>query len=680
MKTKINITKAEYGAKNNFIDITSKFKELFLNDNCIKLLKGTNLNDLFTDPCFLNEKIIKINVLVNNKKVTFCDYESDNMLLNNIIINEETMNKYDDIYTVYMHNCKNEFRLFCLNYLSYIRGINLPKFCAKSNYESVLIEYRSFPHTEFLIRNNIIKLGEKWCHTVICGNLNYDYMVRICSMISNKIQVIKTNYDNLTPSEYSQLLSSLEFWKLLDGEKILIYQEDSIIFKNNINDFLKWDYIGAPWPKNNNDNVSRVGNGGLSLRTKSVMMEIINRIDIKNTKINSSTFEYTKLTHSNVIPEDVYFSKNMEDLKIGLLADVESASSFSTEAILNTESFGGHNFWLNDWNWKDRVLKNNIIQFKQNFNLSIIEHRGGWKSILKTLQTNNFYNDNSEYDFFDIIELKFMWNEDINFVCKNKWAGIIHCTHETPEFLNSSNIKNLFYNKCFIESLNNCKFIITFNNYITNFLKDKLVELNTNVAIYTLKHPVDTENIILFDYNNFISNNNKKLLQIGQQLRKMSSIYLLNVKNFEKIWLTGTRKFNKCEELLKKEIEFLKIDKKNLKDSVLMQYTNTFQEYDELLSKNIVFIDLFDAAANNTILECIIRNTPIIVNKLSPIIDYLGEDYPLYFNHLNEVPELLINEKILAAHNYLTKINKDELSIDLFAKKLMEIGYSHFSN
>ena len=679
MKTKINITKAEYGANNNFIDITSKLKELFLNDNCIKLLKGTNLNDLFTDPCILNEKMIKIDVLVNNKKITFYDYESDNMLLNNIVIDEKTMNKYD-IYTSYMHNCKNEFRLLCLNYLNYIRSINLPKFCAKSDYESVLIECRSFPHTEFLIRNNILKLGEKWCHTVVCGNLNYDYMVRICSMISNNIQVIKTNYDNLTPSEYSEFLSSAEFWNLLHGEKILIYQEDSIIFKNNINDFLGWDYIGAPWPDDNNDNDACVGNGGLSLRTKSVMMEIINRVDIKNTKINSCTFEYTKLTQSTVIPEDVYFSKNMEDLKIGLLADKQSASNFSTEAILNTDSFGGHNFWLNDWNWKDRVLKNNIIQFKPNFNLSIIEHRGGWKSILQRLQINNFYNDNSEYEFFDMIELKFMWNEDKNFVCKNKWAGIIHCTPETPDFLNSSNINNLFYNKCFIESLNNCKFIITFNNYITNFLKDKFVELNTNVAVYTLKHPVDSENIILFDYNNFIANNNKKLLQIGQQLRKMSSIYLLDANNFEKIWLTGTKNFNKCEELLNKEIEFLNIDKKNLKGSVLMHYTNTFQEYDELLSKNIVFIDLFDAAANNTILECIIRNTPIIVNKLSPIIDYLGEDYPLYFNELNEVPDLLINEKILDAHNYLTKINKDELSIDLFTKKIMEIGYVHFSN
>ena len=39
-----------------------------------------------------------------------------------------------------------------------------------------------------------------------------------------------------------------DFWNLFASKKILIHQEDSIIFKNNINDFLKYDYIGAPWP------------------------------------------------------------------------------------------------------------------------------------------------------------------------------------------------------------------------------------------------------------------------------------------------------------------------------------------------------------------------------------------------------------------------------------------------
>jgi hypothetical protein len=45
-------------------------------------------------------------------------------------------------------------------------------------------------------------------------------------------------------------------------------------------------------------------------------------------------------------------------------------------------------------------------------------------------------------------------------------------------------------------------------------------------------------------------------------------------------------------------------------------------------------MDLYDATSNNAIVECIIRNTPIIVNKLPGVVDYLGENYPLYFNIL----------------------------------------------
>jgi hypothetical protein len=44
-------------------------------------------------------------------------------------------------------------------------------------------------------------------------------MKKICEGISKNINVIQTNYENLTPSEYSRLLSSLSFWDLLQGEK-----------------------------------------------------------------------------------------------------------------------------------------------------------------------------------------------------------------------------------------------------------------------------------------------------------------------------------------------------------------------------------------------------------------------------------------------------------------------------
>ena len=571
-----------------------------------------------------------------------------------------------------------QFRYLCFKYINYIINIPLPDIREKSNYEAVLIEYRCFPHIEFIIRNNILKLGSSWAFTVICGNLNYDYITNICRIIDSKIKVIKTPFDNLFPSEYSKFLSSVDFWNLCVGKKILIYQEDSLIFKNNIDDFYYFDYIGAPWPSNKNDNKNGVGNGGLSLRTRDIMIKIINKIKIENTTFNSGTIEYMQNTNSFCPPEDVYFTKNMEDLGIGILADRKSATQFSTESIINENSFGGHAFWVCNPSWQKMLYKYNVFQFKSHYDISTLEHRGGWGYILNELENRHFFSKDASVDFFDMIESKFLWNSD--FVCKNKWCGIIHCTPKTPPYLDCININKLFENKNFIESLNRCVFIISLSPYVTKYLHKKIkCELNLNINIYTLNHPVlFNESIPLFNMNHFILNENKILIQIGQQLRKMSSIYLLHSVTCNKMWLTGTKNFKKMQNLLDLEIEYLKINKNMLNETVTMHYTKTFDEYDALLCKNLVFIDLFDAAANNTVLECIVRNTPIIVNRSEGVIDYLGDEYPLYFDSLDDVQGLINTQKILQAHEYLKNMDKSKFILESFLKDLYKIVETHF--
>jgi hypothetical protein len=139
--------------------------------------------------------------------------------------------------------------------------------------------------------------------------------------------------------------------------------------------------------------------------------------------------------------------------------------------------------------------------------------------------------------------------------------------------------------------------------------------------------------------------------------------------------------YSKCEKLIYDELAHLnvsiyQINYKNVK----MLYTSTFDEYDEYLSKNIVFIELWDATANNAVLECICRNTPLIVNKAPGVVDYLGENYPFYFNNLEEVPQLITPEKIWTAHTYLKNMNKSDLHIDHFVKELFNVAYNHKPN
>ena len=154
--------------------------------------------------------------------------------------------------------------------------------------------------------------------------------------------------NNISLDEYNLLLTSYDFWTKIQGEKVLIYQEDSCLFKSNIEDFIKWDYIGAPWPVEKDDTPNCVGNGGFSLRTKKCMLVVLKKIHITNMKLNSSTIHYMNSSNLKYAPEDVYFSKVMQENEIGNVADWESAYEFSTEYIINPNSLGGHNFFLYD--------------------------------------------------------------------------------------------------------------------------------------------------------------------------------------------------------------------------------------------------------------------------------------------------------------------------------------------
>lgn len=217
--------------------------------------------------------------------------------------------------------------------------------------------------------------------------------------------------------------------------------------------------------------------------------------------------------------------------------------------------------------------------------------------------------------------------------------------------------------------------LLTLSNYVTNFIKNKLHELGLNIKIFTIFHPTDIQ-CPSFTLDKYIKNNNKQIIQIGQQLRKVTSIYRLNT-HFKKIWLTGFRDTNRIKNMLLKESEEFKYA--NLKNDVEMKYLDSFDEYDKLLSQNIVFIELFDAAANNTIVECLARNTPLLVNKLPGVVDYLGEEYPLYFTNLDDIDNLLTYENIEKTHYYLKNLNKDFLDVNNFTKKFINIIHNQIT-
>ncbi len=200
-------------------------------------------------------------------------------------------------------------------------------FSNQEKYTAVIIEPREHKALEFVMVNFVENLADNWDIILFHGNKNIDFINKMIDTslerYKDRIKLINLEIDNLTIEDYNKLLTSKDFYKMIPTEVFLIFQTDTMVCPENkdlINDFIKYDYAGAPMK------VGLVGNGGLSLRRKSKMLEILEKCEYKNE------------------PEDVYFSIACHTIPLNK-PETKEAKSFSVEALYKDNSFGIHKIW-----------------------------------------------------------------------------------------------------------------------------------------------------------------------------------------------------------------------------------------------------------------------------------------------------------------------------------------------
>ena len=128
---------------------------------------------------------------------------------------------------------------------------------------------------------------------------------------------------------------------------------------------------------------------------------------------------------------------------------------------------------------------------------------------------------------------------------------------------------------------------------------------------------------------------------------------------------------------MKEEFNYLKINKDNI-NKVDILFTKTNDEYDNLLINNIIIIPLWNASANNSVLECIEMNIPAFITRLPSTEEYLGKDYPMFYENIKDVEFIINNNNLLfllyeKTYFYLKNINKKELDYNYFNSELLKI-------
>ncbi len=337
-------------------------------------------------------------------------------------------------------------------------------------------------------------------------------------------------------------------------------------------------------------------------------------------------------------------------------------------------------------------------------------HRAGWAYTiggLYDLDCNTFYRHiHGNHIFIDTyVDRTFHWGFDTQKTIgtipyKNAWIGFIH--HTFDETHSYYNCRNLLRNPLFIESLKYCKALIVLSKSLRSQLIYNLSKLGIyDTIIHVLYHPTEFVSNT-FSMHEFIKN--KEIVQIGAWLRNPYGIYQLNTK-LKKKALKGKDMtlYFPPDDYIKRISRLYIGDGDGSRDEVLKKIFcrdssyNKFcigavemlinhvqsveiishldnDKYDELLSRTIVFLNLVDCSAVNTVVECIVRNTPVIVNRLDALEEVLGVNYPGFYETLNDAQNICNDiYKISEIHEYMKLLDKSRYKLDHSVNEFQKI-------
>jgi hypothetical protein len=152
---------------------------------------------------------------------------------------------------------------------------------------AVIVETRKHRALEFVLNNVMSILPNEWNLQIFHGTHNKEYIKDIInidpllSSIKSRITLSNLNIKEVTQEDSSKIMLSESLWESIIGETVLYFECDSLLCPNSkykVDDFTNFDYIGGYWGNalyNLDEKYPVVMNGGVSIRKKSFMLDII---------------------------------------------------------------------------------------------------------------------------------------------------------------------------------------------------------------------------------------------------------------------------------------------------------------------------------------------------------------------------------------------------------------------
>jgi len=278
------------------------------------------------------------------------------------------------------------------------------------------------------------------------------------------------------------------------------------------------------------------------------------------------------------------------------------------------------------------------------------EHRSGWPYCLEALSP--LLDADAEVLLDDFVERTFLydahWHE--GFYHRTPWIGFLHHPPAMPDwYFQKLHLSRLDNDQRWLKSLPQLRLLLCFSEEQAAWCRQKWPQ----VPAVAVRHPTGLP-LARWSPDRFRRNSVRQILQVGWFLRNVAAIEHAKTPAWlQKTHLVSNSYWASHAQDLCRDYYGKGAGRRESVGKVNTLHFVPDTEYDLLLSENVVLMEVLAAVANNTVVECIARETPICINRQPGPEYYLGKDYPLFYEEFGQIPDLLTEKRILQAHEYL---------------------------
>lgn len=252
---------------------------------------------------------------------------------------------------------------------------------------------------------------------------------------------------------------------------------------------------------------------------------------------------------------------------------------------------------------------------------------------------------------------------------RQPWAGFVHAPLDVPDWQDTSkSLAHISTLSAWRESMPHCRGLIT----LSHDLRDRVSEQVPGVPVLALHHPTERSDLT-FDFESYLQHG-QPVVQVGWWLRRLASIHFLTLPSHRKHLLVpvGPGQMARFLDALEAERSHSGAPPFGQWNANIIPRQENAQ-YDALLARSVVFLDLHSAVVNNAVIECIVRRTPVLISRLPGAVEYLGADYPFFFENLDEAAAKAADpDLVLAAHRFLAAKDISFLAGETFCREFAE--------